>query len=154
MFVVAVIKRQIHFFLYNLCIASILVSLQWYNSGPQHFKIGSPAVMQWRYKLTASEQQLAKDFSMLLWERETSLDSNEWITVAALQPSSGKKVRTDSNIELRNNLTLYINRMESFYFSRFRCSFISSFASSFSDLVVKEKGKAGNQFDHKLLFTA
>ena len=120
-------------------------SLSWSVKEPSSLNRGSPATLEWTVSLTTEEILRANRFSLLLLEREKFLYSNLWQIMAVKQFSSGvhQEIGNDDTFDviLGNDMTLKLKNVTDTDATRFRCTFLSSFAAPKSIIEVEIKGE-------------
>ncbi|KAJ7371577.1 hypothetical protein OS493_024252 [Desmophyllum pertusum] len=108
-------------------------SLSWNVKQPSGVHTGSPATLEWTISLTSEETSRANRFALIIVEREMFLYCNLWQIMAVKQFSSGvhKEIGNDDTFDVipGNDMTLKLNNVTDIDATRFRCTFLSSFAA-------------------------
>ncbi|KAL9964706.1 hypothetical protein ACROYT_G028382 [Oculina patagonica] len=118
-------------------------SLLWNVKQPASVNRGSPATLEWTVSLTTEETLTANRFSLIILEREMFLYSNLWQVMAVKQFSSGvhQEIGNDDTFDVipGNDMTLKLKNVTDTDATRFRCTFLSSFAAPKSIIEVEIK---------------
>ena len=122
-----------------------LESLLWSVKEPSSVNRGLPATLEWTVSLTTEETLKASRFSLIILEREMFLYSNLWQIMAVKQFSSGvhQEIGNDDTFDVipGNDMTLKLKNVTDTDATRFRCTFLSSFAAPKSIIEVEIKGE-------------
>jgi len=120
-------------------------SLSWSVKQPNGVIRGSPATLEWTISLSTEEKLRADRFSLLILEREMFLYSNLWQIMAVKQFSGGvhQEIGNDDTFDVvpGSDMTLLLKNITDTDATRFRCTFLSSFAAPKSIIVLEIKGK-------------
>ena len=126
-----------------LCFCS-LESLSWSVKHPNGVIRGSPATLEWTISLSTEEKLKADRFSLIILEREMFLYSNLWQIMAVKHFSGGfhQEIGNDDTFDVipgNDDMTLQLKNITDTDATRFRCSFLSSFAAprSITELEIK-----------------
>ena len=104
---------------------------------------GSPATLEWTISLSTEEKLKADRFSLIILEREMFLYSNLWQIMAVKHFAGGfhQEIGNDDTFDVipGNDMTLQLKNITDTDATRFRCSFLSSFAAprSIAELEIK-----------------
>ena len=116
----------------NFCFCSI-ESLSWSVKQPSGVIRGSPTRLEWTISLSIEEKLKADRFSLIILEREMFLYSNLWQIMAVKQFPGGvhQEIGNDDTFDIipRNDMTLLLKNITDTDATRFRCTFLSSFAT-------------------------
>ena len=108
-------------------------------------QIGSSATLDWTVSLTQDETLKASRFSLILLERERFLYSNQWQIMVVKQFSGGfhQAIGGQDTFDVipGNDMTLRLNNVTDTDLTRFRCTFLSSFAAPNSIIQMEIKGE-------------
>ena len=119
-------------------------SLSWSVKQPNAVIRGLPATLQWTISLSTEEKLKADRFSILILEREMFLYSNLWQIMAVKHFSGGvhQEIGNDDSFDVipGNDMTLQLKNITDTDATRFRCSFLSSFAAPRSIIELEIKG--------------
>lgn len=122
-----------------------LESLSWSVKQPTGVNRGSPATLEWTISLSTEEKLKADRFSLIILEREMFLYSNLWRIMAVKQFSSGvhQEIGNDDTFDVipGNDMTLKLKNITDTDATRFRCTFLSSFAAPKSIIEVEIEGE-------------
>ena len=117
----------------------------WSVKQPTGVKRGSPATLEWTVSLSTEETLRANRFALILLEREMFLYSNLWQIMAVKQVSSGvhQEIGNDDTFDVipGNTMTLRFKNVTDTDATRFRCTFLSSFAAPKSIIKMEIKGE-------------
>ena len=127
-----------------LSVFSLLDSLSWGVKEPSNVHRGLPATLEWTISLTTEEKRKADRFSLILLEREKFLYSNQWQIMAVKQFSNGihQEIGNEDTFDVipGKDMALKLNNVTDTDATRFRCTFLSSFAAPKSIIEVDIKG--------------
>lgn len=120
-------------------------SLSWTIKQPDSVYRGSPITLEWTISLTKEERKRADRFSLILLEREKFLYSNQWQIMAVKQYYNGiyQEIDDEDTFDVIHgkDMALKLNNVTDTDASRFRCTFLSSFASPKSIIEVEIEGE-------------
>ena len=106
---------------------------------------GSPAILEWTVSLLTEEKSRSDRFALILLEREMFLYSNLWQIMVVKQFSSGvhQEIGNEDTFDVipGNDMTLQLKNVTDTDATRFRCSFLSSFAAPKSIVELEIKGE-------------
>ena len=120
-------------------------SFKWSVQPPSEVRRGSPAILEWTVSLNREETEKANLFSLIVLEREMFLYSNRW-QIMAVKVFSGGAFQDVGNKDTFNiipgsDMKLKLNNVTDTDGTRFRCTFLSSFAAPKSIIQVDIKGR-------------
>ena len=120
-------------------------SFKWSVQPPSEVRRGSPAILEWTVSLNREETEKANLFSLIVLEREMFLYSNRW-QIMAVKVFSGGAFQEVGNKDTFNiipgsDMKLKLNNVTDTDGTRFRCTFLSSFAAPKSIIQVDIKGR-------------
>lgn len=117
----------------------------WSVKQPTGVKRGSPATLEWKVSLSTEETLRANRFALILLEREMFLYSNLWQIMAVKQVSSEvhQEIGNEDTFDVipGNAMTLKLKNVTDTDATRFRCTFLSSFAAPKSIIEMEIKGE-------------
>ena len=120
-------------------------SLSWSFKQPTGVHIGLAATLEWTVSLSTEEKSRADRFSLILLEREMFLYSNLWQIMAVKQFSGGvhQEIGNDETFDVipGSDMTLQLKNITDTDGTRFRCTFLSSFAAPKSIIELEIKGE-------------
>ena len=130
-------------------------SLSWTIKQPDSVYRGSPITLEWTISLTKEEKRRADRFSLILLEREKFLYSNQWQIMAVKQYYNGiyQEIDDEDTFDVipGKDMALKLNNVTDTDASRFRCTFLSSFASPKSIIEVEIEGESLSFVDVSIL---
>ena len=120
-------------------------SFKWSVQPPSEVRRGSPAILEWTVSLNREETEKANLFSLIVLEREMFLYSNRW-QIMAVKVFSGGAFQEVGNKDTFNvipgsDMKLKLNNVTDTDGTRFRCTFLSSFAAPKSIIQIDIKGR-------------
>ena len=120
-------------------------SFKWSVQPPSEVRRGSPAMLEWTVSLNREETEKANLFSLIVLEREMFLYSNRW-QIMAVKVFSGGAFQEVGNKDTFNvipgsDMKLKLNNVTDTDGTRFRCTFLSSFAAPKSIIQIDIKGR-------------
>ena len=120
-------------------------SFKWSVQPPSEVRRGSPAILEWTVSLNREETEKANLFSLIVLEREMFLYSNRW-QIMAVKVFSGGAFQEVGNKDTFNiipgsDMKLKLNNVTDTDGTRFRCTFLSSFAAPMSIIQIDIKGR-------------
>lgn len=122
-----------------------LDSLRWTIKTPSDVHKDSPVTLEWTASLTTDEKLRANRFSLILLEREMFLYSNRWqvMVVKAFLGGMHKEIGNHSSFDVipGNDMSVRLKKVTDTDLTRFRCTFVSSFAAPKSIIRVEIKGE-------------
>ena len=120
-------------------------SLSWNVKEPTGVQRGSPAILEWAVSLSTEEKSRSDRFALIILEREMFLYSNLWQIMVVKQFSSGvhQEIGNDGAFDVipENDMTLQLKNITDTDATRFRCTFLSSFAAPKSIVELEIKGE-------------
>lgn len=120
-------------------------SLEWGITPPSNVRKGSTATLEWTISLTKEERPNADRFSLIIVEREKFLYSDEWQIMAVKGYASDfhQKVGNEDTFDMvpGKDVAFTLKNVTDTDATRFRCTFLSSFAAPKSIIQVEMKGK-------------
>ena len=128
----------------NLLYFCSLESLSWSVKHPNGVIRGSTATLEWTISLSTEEKSKADRFSLIILEREMFLYSNLWQIMAVKHFFGGvhQEIGNDDTFDVipGNDMTLQLKNITDTDATRFRCTFLSSFAAPRSIIELEIKG--------------
>lgn len=138
-------QSQLNLLTFSNFLFCTLESLSWSVKQPTGVNRGSPATLEWTISLSTEEKLKADRFSLIILEREMFLYSNLWRIMAVKQFSSGvhQEIGNDDTFDVipGNDMTLKLKNITDTDSTRFRCTFLSSFAAPKSIIEVEIEGE-------------
>ena len=120
-------------------------SLSWSVKQATGVYRGSSATLEWTVSLSAEEKSRSDRFALILLEREMFLYSNLWQIMVVKQFSSGvhQEIGNDDAFDVipGNDMKLQLKNITDTDATRFRCTFLSSFAAPKSIVELEIKGE-------------
>ena len=134
----------------------LVESFSWSKTRPAAVSLGSPANLSWDFSLSPEERQRADVFSLIIWEQEKYLYSDEWMVLAIKQPVVSlnhivKKNKAISVIEGKP-ASLALGQVTERDLTRFRCTFFSSFAAPKSIIQLSIAGKISDLLPYWVIY--
>lgn len=134
----------------------LVESFSWSKTRPAAVSLGSPANLSWDFSLSPEERQRADVFSLIIWEQEKYLYSDEWMVLAIKQPVVSlnhivKKNKAISVIEGKP-ASLALGQVTERDLTRFRCTFFSSFAAPKNIIQLSIAGKISDLLPYWVIY--
>ncbi|RMX54502.1 hypothetical protein pdam_00019992 [Pocillopora damicornis] len=124
--------------------SSLTNSLEWGITPPSNVRKGSTATLEWTISLTKEERPNADRFSLIIVEREKFLYSDEWqiMAVKGYANDFHQKVGNEDTFDMvpGKDVAFTLKNVTDTDATRFRCTFLSSFAAPKSIIQVEMKG--------------
>ncbi|XP_048579095.1 uncharacterized protein LOC5509856 isoform X2 [Nematostella vectensis] len=98
--------------------------------------VGSRLLLEWDYSLTTDEAISARAFALLIFEKEKTPGSRQWTAVAAKNVNNDSVSAIDPRASVSVRATLAVNRTDMTDDTNYRCTFLSTFATPESKVLV------------------
>ena len=115
----------------------------WSTTTPSSVNLGSSTDLTWTFDLSPEEQQRAKVFSLIIWEREEYLFSDQWLVLAIKQPMTQLSRVVGGAVTVLGDepASLRLSNVTITDLTRFRCTFFSSFSAPRSVMQLSMPGE-------------